>query len=64
MKTLIQHVALYQDHKIKEHQNIAITDDKIVGFPSDPLLSAYDQVIDGKDMVVSQALSIRTTILP
>ena len=51
MKTLIQHVALYQDHKIKEHQNIAITDDKITGFPSDPLLSAYDQVIDGKDMV-------------
>lgn len=51
MKTLIQHVALYQDHKIKEHQNIAITDDKITGFPSDPLLSAYDQIIDGKDMV-------------
>lgn len=51
MKKLIQHVALYQDHRIKENQNIAIDGDKIISFPEAPIQEIYDEVIDGKNML-------------
>ena len=51
MKKLIQHVALYQDHRIKENQNIAIDSDKIIGFPDAPIHELYDEIIDGKNML-------------
>lgn len=51
MKKLIQHVALYQDHTIKENQNIAIDGDKITGFPVAPVKADYDEVLDGKNML-------------
>ncbi len=51
MKKLIQHVALYQDHRIKENQNIAIDGDKIIGFPDAPIREIYDEIIDGKNML-------------
>ena len=51
MKKLIQHVALYQDHRIKENQNIAIDSDKIIGFPDAPIRELYDEIIDGKNML-------------
>lgn len=51
MKKLIQHVALYQDHTIKEDQYIEITDDIISAFPTAPVAADYDEVIDGKNMV-------------
>ena len=51
MKKLIQHVALYQDHQIKENQNIAIDGDKIIGFPMAPVTTNYDEILDGKNML-------------
>ena len=51
MKKLIQHVGLYRDHKVTEDQNIAIDGTKITGFPENPVLSDYDEVIDGKQML-------------
>lgn len=51
MKKLIQHVALYQDHTIKENQNIAIDGDKITRFPVAPVKADYDEVLDGKNML-------------
>lgn len=51
MKKLIQHVALYQDHRVLEGQNIAIDGSRITGFPEAPKASEYDEVIDGKGML-------------
>lgn len=51
MKKLIQDVALYRDHDVTEHQNIAIDGTKITGFPENPVLSDYDEVIDGQQML-------------
>ena len=51
MKKLIQHVGLYRDHGVTEDQNIAIDGTKITGFPENPVLSDYDEVIDGKQML-------------
>ena len=51
---LIQNVALYQDHKIKENQNIAINNDRIEGFPADTEpTDTYDQIINGKGMLAT-----------
>ena len=51
MKKLIKNVGIYRDHKITESQNIAIKDDLIIGFPLDPVPAAYDEVIDGNNML-------------
>ncbi|MBF1326577.1 MAG: N-ethylammeline chlorohydrolase, partial [Megasphaera micronuciformis] len=51
-KTLIKNVGLYRNHKITEHGNIEITDDRITAFPEKiEDISAYVTVIDGKDML-------------
>lgn len=57
---LIKNVALYQDHTIREGQNIAIRNDVISGFPKavDIVDTAaekgfYDEIIDGKDMLAT-----------
>ena len=51
MKKLIKNVAVYKDHHIAEHQNIAIDGDRIAGFPGETECSGYDEVIDGRDML-------------
>jgi 5-methylthioadenosine/S-adenosylhomocysteine deaminase len=53
MKTLIKNVALYQGHTVLEHQHIEITDDLITGFPSKPIDSKYDTIIDGNNMLAT-----------
>ena len=51
-KTLIKNVGLYRNHKITEHGNIEITDDRITAFPEKiEDISAYTTVIDGKGML-------------
>lgn len=51
-KTLIKNVGLYRNHKITEHGNIEITDDRITAFPEKiEDISAYVTVIDGKGML-------------
>ena len=51
-KTLIKNIGLYRNHKITEHGNIEITDDRITAFPEKiEDISAYVTVIDGKDML-------------
>ena len=54
-KTIIKNVGLYQDHVIKEHQNIEITDDRISGFPTDKDLldRVYDETLDGHGMLAT-----------
>lgn len=52
MKRLIKNVAIYKDHKVTEQQNIAITDDRISGFPTTFDAADYDDVMDGQDMLV------------
>ena len=47
MKKLIQHVALYQDHRVLEGQNIAIDGSRITGFPEAPKASVYPCSHDG-----------------
>lgn len=51
MKKLIKNVAVYRNHQVTEQQNIEITDDRISGFPAAFDESAYDEVIDGHDML-------------
>lgn len=51
MKNLIKNVAVYRNHQVTEQQNIEITDDRISGFPAAFDESAYDEVIDGHDML-------------
>jgi 5-methylthioadenosine/S-adenosylhomocysteine deaminase len=46
-------VALYQGHTVLEHQHIEITDDLITGFPSKPIDSKYDTIIDGNNMLAT-----------
>jgi 5-methylthioadenosine/S-adenosylhomocysteine deaminase len=53
VKTLLKNVAIYRDHQVSEHQNIEIQDDLITGFPAAPSEAAYDQVIDGNDMLAT-----------
>lgn len=51
MKKLIKNVAVYRNNQVTEQQNIEITDDRISGFPAAFDESAYDEVIDGHDML-------------
>ncbi len=51
MSILIRNIAVYNDKKIKEHQNIEIKGTRITGFPEHPDASAYDTVIEGRDML-------------
>ena len=50
---VIKNVAIYQDHKIIENQNIAIKDDLIEGFPTIIDSDAYDEIIDGSSKLAT-----------
>ncbi|MCI1822182.1 amidohydrolase [Megasphaera sueciensis] len=53
MKTLIKNVGIYKDHVITEHQNIAIEDTRISGFPDIIHADEYDTIIEGKGMLAT-----------
>ncbi|MCI1823028.1 MAG: amidohydrolase [Megasphaera sp.] len=53
MKTLIKNVGIYKDHVITEHQNIAIEDTRISGFPDSIHADEYDTIIEGKGMLAT-----------
>ena len=57
MKLLIKNVAISCDEgKTKEHQNIEIINNKITGFPTNPVESIYDKVIFGKNCLALPGL--------
>ncbi|MGE1063288.1 amidohydrolase [Megasphaera paucivorans] len=53
MKTLLKNVGIYKDHVISEHQNIAIEDTRISGFPDVIHTEEYDTIIEGKGMLAT-----------
>ena len=53
---LIKNVGIYQNGQVTEHRNIEVRDTRITGFPQTPDEAAYDQVLDGKDMLALPGL--------
>ena len=56
MSILVKNVGLYQNGKVTEQKNIEIEGKYIKGFPENPLLENYDEVIDGKGMLALPGL--------
>ncbi len=56
MKTLIKNIALYQNGKVTEGQNILIENTKIADFPKQHDQVAYDDIIDGQGMLALPGL--------
>lgn len=51
MSLLIKNVDVYKNNKIEKNINIAIENTYIKNFPKKPILSDYDEIIDGKGML-------------